>query len=120
MKKKQLPHLVAEVRGEVAGYAYAVPFRKRPAYLFTYGAGLAELRMGEALSARPRADYVISTQVGRIILDEIEDASARDMGEKSGVFEHGRPNKVKVPTDFWKELRKANLVNPAAPLPGDA
>jgi L-amino acid N-acyltransferase YncA len=35
MKKKRLPHLVADVDGEVAGYAYAVPFRKRPAYLFT-------------------------------------------------------------------------------------
>lgn len=35
MKKKRLPHLVAEAGGEVAGYAYAVPFRKRPAYLFT-------------------------------------------------------------------------------------
>jgi phosphinothricin acetyltransferase len=35
MKKKKLPHLVADVGGEVAGYAYAVPFRKRPAYLFT-------------------------------------------------------------------------------------
>ena len=35
MKKRQLPHLVADVGGEVAGYAYAVPFRKRPAYLFT-------------------------------------------------------------------------------------
>lgn len=35
MKKKRLPHLVADIGGEVAGYAYAVPFRKRPAYLFT-------------------------------------------------------------------------------------
>jgi len=35
MKKRSLPHLVADVGGEVAGYAYAVPFRKRPAYLFT-------------------------------------------------------------------------------------
>jgi len=35
MKKRSLPHLVADIGGEVAGYAYAVPFRKRPAYLFT-------------------------------------------------------------------------------------
>ena len=34
MKKKRLPHLVADVGGVVAGYAYAVPFRKRPAYRF--------------------------------------------------------------------------------------
>jgi phosphinothricin acetyltransferase len=35
MRKRALPHLVAEVGGAVVGYAYAVPFRKRPAYRFT-------------------------------------------------------------------------------------
>ncbi|MDP4021894.1 N-acetyltransferase family protein [Methylobacterium sp. NEAU 140] len=35
MRSKRLPHLVAERGGAVAGYAYAVPFRKRPAYRFT-------------------------------------------------------------------------------------
>ncbi len=32
MAEHRLPHLVAEERGAVIGYAYAVPFRKRPAY----------------------------------------------------------------------------------------
>lgn len=59
-----------------------------------YGAGLAELRMGEALADKPRDEYVISTKVGRVILDELEDVSAREQGEKSGVFAHGRANKV--------------------------
>lgn len=59
-----------------------------------YGAGLAELRLGEALAQRPRADYVISTKVGRLILDEKEDVSARDQGEKGGLFAHGRDNRV--------------------------
>lgn len=59
-----------------------------------YGAGLAEIRMGDALARRPRDDYVISTKVGRLILDEIEDVSARDLGEKGDVFKHGRPNKI--------------------------
>ncbi|MFC3676752.1 aldo/keto reductase [Ferrovibrio xuzhouensis] len=59
-----------------------------------YGAGLAEIRMGEALAGKPRDEYVISTKVGRVILDEVEDVSARDQGEKGGVFQHGRPNKV--------------------------
>jgi L-amino acid N-acyltransferase YncA len=31
----RLPHLVATWRGEIVGYAYAVLFRKRPAYRFT-------------------------------------------------------------------------------------
>lgn len=59
-----------------------------------YGAGLAEIRMGEALAGRPRGEYVISTKVGRVILDEVEDVSARDLGEKGDVFKYGRPNKI--------------------------
>ena len=35
MRRKRLPHLVAELDGVVAGYAYAVMFRKRPAYRYT-------------------------------------------------------------------------------------
>lgn len=35
MRRKRLPHLVADLNGAVAGYAYAVPFRKRPAYRYT-------------------------------------------------------------------------------------
>lgn len=35
MRSKRLPHLVAERAGQIAGYAYAVPFRKRPAYRYT-------------------------------------------------------------------------------------
>jgi phosphinothricin acetyltransferase len=35
MRKQRLPHLVAEIEGVVVGYAYAVPFRKRPAYRYT-------------------------------------------------------------------------------------
>lgn len=35
MMKRRLPHLVAERAGHILGYAYAVPFRKRPAYRHT-------------------------------------------------------------------------------------
>jgi D-threo-aldose 1-dehydrogenase len=59
-----------------------------------YGAGLAEIRLGQALASRPRGEYVISTKVGRVILDEHEDPARRDQGEKGDVFRHGRPNKV--------------------------
>lgn len=34
MLRRRLPHLVAERGGAVVGYAYAVPFRKRPAYRY--------------------------------------------------------------------------------------
>ncbi len=58
-----------------------------------YGAGLAEIRMGDALAGKPRDEYVISTKVGRLVLDEVDDAT-RDNGEKGDVFRHGLPNKV--------------------------
>lgn len=59
-----------------------------------YGAGLSEIRLGEVLDRHPRDEFVLSTKVGRVILDEIEDPSARDLGEKGGLFAHGRPNKM--------------------------
>lgn len=59
-----------------------------------YGAGLAEIRLGEALSKRRRDDYVLSTKVGRVVLDELEDPASRDLGEKGGLFEFGRKNKL--------------------------
>lgn len=34
MAKHRLPHLLAQLDGKVVGYAYAVPFRKRPAYRY--------------------------------------------------------------------------------------
>jgi L-amino acid N-acyltransferase YncA len=35
MYRHKLPHIVAEENGVVLGYAFAVPFRKRPAYRYT-------------------------------------------------------------------------------------
>jgi len=35
MRGRKMPHIVAEWEGVVIGYAYAVPFRKRPAYRYT-------------------------------------------------------------------------------------
>ena len=34
MHRRRMPHIVAEENGVVVGYAYAVPFRKRPAYRY--------------------------------------------------------------------------------------
>ncbi|MFB6630187.1 aldo/keto reductase [Streptomyces sp. NPDC056362] len=58
-----------------------------------YGAGLAEERLGRVLAGKPRDAYVLSTKVGRVVLDEHETA-ARDLGEKGGLFEHGNPNRL--------------------------
>ncbi len=62
-----------------------------------YGAGLAEIRLGEALAARPRRDYVISTKVGRIVLDPSESLGDYELGGVNGdleLFKHGRPNRI--------------------------
>ena len=59
-----------------------------------YGAGLAEPRLGNVLAEQPRDEFALSTKVGRIILDEIEDPASREMGEKGALFEHGNPNKM--------------------------
>jgi phosphinothricin acetyltransferase len=34
MQRRKMPHIVAEQAGIVVGYAFAVPFRKRPAYRY--------------------------------------------------------------------------------------
>jgi len=51
-----------------------------------YGAGLAEIRLGEALHDEPHADFIVSTKVGRLISQETE--------QKEGLFANGRANKV--------------------------
>lgn len=58
-----------------------------------YGAGLSEIRVGELLSQKPRDEFVLSTKVGRVILDEVESGS-RDLGEKGDLFADGRKNKI--------------------------
>ena len=46
-----------------------------------YGAGLSEIRLGRLLSKHKRNDYLLSTKVGRLILDEVE-TEPRDFGEE--------------------------------------
>jgi D-threo-aldose 1-dehydrogenase len=58
-----------------------------------YGSGLSEIRLGEALRTHQRDEYLLSTKVGRLILDEIQDGKP-DFGEKDGLFEFGRKNEV--------------------------
>jgi D-threo-aldose 1-dehydrogenase len=58
-----------------------------------YGAGLSEMRLGEALAKHKRDEYRLSTKVGRIILNAV-DTQARSFGEKGDLFRFGRPNKI--------------------------
>src|SRR3954449_7780923 len=43
-----------------------------------YGLGLAERRLGRALAARPREDYLLSTKVGRLLVPDPSGAGRRD------------------------------------------
>src|SRR5262245_45056385 len=58
-----------------------------------YGAGLAEMRLGRALANHKRDEYVLSSKVGRLILDEVE-SGPRQLGEKGNLFAFGRPNRM--------------------------
>ncbi len=60
----RLPHLVATRRGEIVGYAYAVLFRKRPAYRYT---------AKHSIYVHP--DH-LGRGVGRLLLQDLIDACA--------------------------------------------
>ncbi|HMK89153.1 MAG TPA: GNAT family N-acetyltransferase [Methylocystis sp.] len=64
MGKHKLPHLVAEIAGAVVGYAYAVPFRKRPAYRYV---------VKHSIYVHP--DH-LHAGVGRLLLSALIDACA--------------------------------------------
>ena len=59
-----------------------------------YGYGLSETRLGTALAGVPRADYSLSTKVGRLLLDADEGRPAPDDGfavqGRQAVFDYSR------------------------------
>ena len=64
MRKHRLPHLVADINGVIAGYVYAVPFRKRPVYRFT---------VKHSIYVHPGYQHM---GVGRALLSELIEACA--------------------------------------------
>src|SRR5258708_34426643 len=54
-----------------------------------YGAGLAEIRLGKYLAQHDRDDYVLSTKVGRLVLD-VGETDEHD----SAMFKFGRGNRL--------------------------
>jgi D-threo-aldose 1-dehydrogenase len=91
-----LGNMYRDIPDEEAAATVEAAWRQGIRYFDTapfYGAGLAELRLGRMLSGHDRDEYAVSTKVGRIILDEAETAG-RNFGEKTGLFEHGRPNRI--------------------------
>ncbi|MCB0997952.1 MAG: aldo/keto reductase [Acidimicrobiales bacterium] len=58
-----------------------------------YGHGLAEMRLGRALRARPRDEYVLATKVGRVLTPTAGARPAsifRDVPDVDPVFDFGR------------------------------
>jgi len=86
---RKIPDEEAAATVEVAWQAGTRYFDTAP----FYGAGLAEIRLGKELAKHKRKEYVLSTKVGRIILDEVE-TGRREFDEKGVLFEFGRPNKI--------------------------
>jgi phosphinothricin acetyltransferase len=64
MQKHRLPHLVADKAGVVVGYAYAVPFRKRPAYRYA---------LKHSIYVHPEH---LHSGIGRLLLPALIDACA--------------------------------------------
>src|SRR5215467_9663808 len=58
-----------------------------------YGAGLSEIRLGKALAKHKRNEYVLSSKVGRLILEEA-DTGERSFGEKGDLFKFGHTTKI--------------------------
>lgn len=86
---RNIPDAEADATVEAAWSAGTRYFDTAP----FYGAGLSEIRLGKLLSRHKRSDYLLSSKVGRIILDEVEQ-EAHSFGEKGDLFKHGRKNRV--------------------------
>jgi len=92
-----LPFLVAEADGRIAGYAYAGPWRRKPAYRTTVedsifvapghtGRGIGQLLLAELLAACADAG---ARQVIAVIADSAAEASVR-LHEVCGFVQAGR------------------------------
>jgi phosphinothricin acetyltransferase len=103
-----LPFLVAETEGEIAGYAYAAPYRPKPAYRHTAedsiylapgrtGLGLGSALLKALLTACRRTAL---RQLVAVIADSGSDASAA-LHRRFGFAEAGRLTNVGFKHDRW-------------------
>jgi len=73
----QIGNLYRETSDEEASAAVSAAWQAGIRYFDTaphYGLGLSERRLGAALRAHPREEYVVSTKVGRVLDPSLEDA----------------------------------------------
>ncbi len=109
MRARKMPHIVAEDGGVVIGYAYAVPFRKRPAYRYTVkhsiyvrsdrlGRGIGRLLLAALVDACAAGGY--RQMIGYI--DGANEASFR-LHKSFGFHEVGRLPSVGYKFGHWTE-----------------
>lgn len=77
----QIGNLYSAVSDEAAEAAVDAAWKLGVRYFDTaphYGLGLSERRLGRALAKYPRDEFVLSTKVGRLLVDSSETASEQD------------------------------------------
>lgn len=109
MRKHRLPHLVAEIDGHLAGYAYAVPFRKRPAYRYTVKHSIYvhpdRLHMGVGRALLPALIEACAAAGFRQLIGYIDGANVTSLKlhECCGFTEVGRLPAVAFKFDHWAD-----------------
>jgi phosphinothricin acetyltransferase len=127
LAERGLPFLVAEVGAEVAGYAYAAPWRPKPAYRHTVedtvylapghtGRGVGSALLTGLLRACERAGI---RQVVAVIADTGSDASAA-LHRRHGFTPAGRLTGVGHKHGRWVDTVLMQRVLPAAAAPRQA
>lgn len=131
LKQTRLPHLVATYRGTVVGYAYAVLFRKRPAYRYTakhsiyvhhehLGRGVGRLLLGELIDACAAAGF--RQMIGYI---DADNAPSLRLHERFGFAQAGLLRGVAFRHGRWSDtvmvqrsLGAGSTMPPPAAAPG--
>ena len=110
MRKHGLPHLVAEIGGTVVGYAYAVSFRKRPAYRYTLKHSIyvhpAHLHAGIGRTLLPALIDACAAAGYRQLIGYIDAANAPSIGlhESCGFRQVGYLPSIGFKFDRWTDV----------------
>jgi phosphinothricin acetyltransferase len=129
LDKGGFPYIVAESDGVIAGYAYAGPFRPRPAYRFivensiyiapdAQGRGLGRLLLAELVA---RCTALGFRQMIAVIGDGRADSASVKLHEKMGFRHAGRLEGSGYKFGRWLDTAFMQLaMNGGAELPPDA
>jgi L-amino acid N-acyltransferase YncA len=110
MRKRRLPHLVADCGGVVVGYAFAVLFRKRPAYRYTVKHSIyvhpEHLHAGVGRALLPALIDACAAAGYRQMIGYIEAANAPSLGlhQSFGFKEVGRLPAVGFKFGHWADV----------------